>query len=113
MFTKLFFKDFAERLIATLAQVSLGLLTADQATSISAKAWLITLGVSALGVFVKAVGANKVDGTLSPASLAPVAPDLPAVSEEEVAAHRAGAPVDLETEFKPEPYAPLDPYKSL
>lgn len=82
MFTSLFWKDFLERLIATLAQVALGLLTADGVSGVNLQVWLVTLGVAGLGVFVKAVGASKVSGTLSPASLAPAAPDLPAVDIE-------------------------------
>lgn len=86
MFTSLFWKDFLERLIATLAQVALGLLTADAASGVNLTVWLTTLGVAALGVFVKATAASKVSNTVSPASFAPAAPDLPAVDKEEAAA---------------------------
>lgn len=82
MFTKLFWKDFFERLIATLAQVAAGLLAADGITGVSGEAWLVTLGVAGLGVLAKALAAGTVSNTVSPASFAPAAPDFPAVSEE-------------------------------
>jgi len=82
LFSSLFWKDFAERLIATLAQVALGLLTADGVGSVSAEVWLTTLLVAGLAVFLKCLAAAGIDGTVSPASFAPARPDLPAVSAE-------------------------------
>lgn len=85
MFTKLFWKDVVERLVATVAQVALGLLSADAVTGVSLEAWLVTLGVAALGVVLKALAALKLSpDAVSPASFAPASPDLPAVSEEVV-----------------------------
>lgn len=85
LFTALFWKDFVDRLVGTLAQVALGLLTADATSGINWQVWLTTLAVAALGVFVKAYAASKVDGTISPASFAKAAPDFPAVAVEEAA----------------------------
>jgi len=85
LFTSLFWKDFAERLIATLAQVASGLLTADAAASVPAEVWLITLSVSGLAVLVKALAANGISGTVSPASFMPASPDRPAADKEDVA----------------------------
>lgn len=84
MYTKLFWKDFAERLIATLVQVGLGLFGANSVENIPLGAMAITMALAGLAVFAKALAAAGVKNTLSPASFAPVGPDLPAVAEEEV-----------------------------
>lgn len=80
MFSRLFWKDFFERLVATLAEVFLGLLTADGVASVPAEVWLTTLGTTALAVLLKCFAATKAAGTVSPASFVPAAPDLPAVA---------------------------------
>lgn len=81
MFTTLFWKDFAERLVATLAQVAAGLFTADiLTTGINWQVWAITLAGAGLGVLAKATAALKISDTVSPASLMPASPDLPAES---------------------------------
>ena len=92
MFTLAFWKDVLERLLATLAQVALGLLAADGASSVSAEVWVTTLAVAGLGVVLKALVASKVNDTLSPASLASgpdstksaPATEVPATQEPEV-----------------------------
>ncbi len=48
LFTALFWKDFVDRLVGTLAQVALGLLTADATSGINWQVWLTTLAVAAL-----------------------------------------------------------------
>lgn len=83
MFTKLFWKDLFERLISTLAQVALGLFAADTIATINLEAALVTLGTAGVLVVLKVLAAGSVKNTLSPGSLAPASPDLPAVSLEE------------------------------
>jgi hypothetical protein len=70
LFTAAFWKDVLERLLATLAQVALGLLTADGVSGVNLEVWVTTLAVAGLGVVLKALVASKVSDTLSPASLA-------------------------------------------
>jgi hypothetical protein len=77
LFTVLFWKDLAERVVATVAQVLLGLLTADGATSVPASVWVTTTLVAAAAVVLKAVVAVtlvKGDDSVSPASLATSSP---------------------------------------
>lgn len=85
MYTSLFWKDTFERLVSTLAQVALGLLATDLTSfaNIPWEAWLMTLAVAGVSVVLKALAAGKSDNTVSPASFAPAAPDLPAVAEED------------------------------
>ena len=73
MFTGLFWKDTFERLVATLAQVLIAVLTVDGFDLWQAdwKAVVATLAVSGALVVLKAlVAAKAVDDTVSPASLA-------------------------------------------
>lgn len=72
MFTRLFWKDTAERVVSTAAQAAIGVLTADgfDLVNFDAKASLAVVGTAALVSFLKALVAEKVDGTVSPASLA-------------------------------------------
>lgn len=86
MYTSLFWKDTFERLVATLAQVALGLLATDLTSfaNIPWEAWLMTLLVAGVTVVLKALAAGKSNDTVSPASFAPAAPDYPALAESEV-----------------------------
>lgn len=92
MYTKLFWKDFFERLVSTLVQVSLGLLGAEgisQVTDLTGINWqaaIVTILIAGLGVLGKCLAAAQKSNTVSPASFAPAAPDKPAVAvdEEEV-----------------------------
>ncbi len=71
-FTKLFWKDVLERMLSTLAQVALGLLTADTFLSLASipwEAWAMTLFASGAGVVLKCLAAAKVSNSISPASL--------------------------------------------
>jgi len=72
MFTSLFWKDLAERVIATVAQVVLGIMAVDgfDLASLDWHATLTLIGVTALGVVAKALVATQVRPTISPASLA-------------------------------------------
>lgn len=73
MYTALFWKDVFERLVSTLAQVLIALLTADGFDLLNAdwKAVLVTLVVSGALVVLKAlVAATAVKNSVSPASLA-------------------------------------------
>lgn len=72
MWTSLFWKDLAERVIATVAQVVLGIITV-QGFDIANFDWHTTVTlivVAALGVVLKALVATQVSPTVSPASLA-------------------------------------------
>lgn len=72
MYTALFWKDVFERLVSTLAQVLIALLTADGFDLLNAdwKAILVTLAVSGALVVLKAlVAAKATDASISPASL--------------------------------------------
>ena len=72
MYSKLFWKDVFERLVATLAQVLVGLFTADgfDVLALDAKSVATVLITSGVLVVLKAVVAvNAVDNTVSPASL--------------------------------------------
>lgn len=83
MFTKLFWKDTLERLVATLAQVGLGLLSAEGVSHVHTEAVVATLVVAGLGVILKALAATRVTDAVSPASFVPAPPDgKPAVAEE-------------------------------
>ena len=72
MLTSLFWKDVAERVVATVAQVLLGIITASgfNLVSFDVAGVLTTVGVAALAVVLKALVAAQVGGTVSPASLA-------------------------------------------
>lgn len=72
MYNSLFWKDVFERVVATLAQVLIALLTADGFDLLQAdwQAVLVTLAVSGALVVLKAIVAANVKGTVSPASLA-------------------------------------------
>lgn len=72
MWSSLFWKDLAERLVATAAQVLLGIVTADgfNLVSFDAVGVLTTVGVALIVVVLKALVAVRVSGTVSPASLA-------------------------------------------
>lgn len=73
IWTGLFWKDLAERLIATLAQVALGVVSASAFTPLGFDwtGFLITLVVAGAAVVLKALAANAwVSNTVSPASLA-------------------------------------------
>lgn len=72
MFTSLFWKDTAERTIATVAQVLLGILTAAGFNLVNFDfiAVLTIVGVSAVSVVLKSLLASQVGKTVSPASLA-------------------------------------------
>ncbi len=73
MFTSLFWKDTAERVVSTAAQAAIGVLTADgvDLANIDLKAGLSIVGAAALVSFLKALVAGKFVGdSVSPASLA-------------------------------------------
>lgn len=72
MWTSLFWKDVAERVVATVAQVLLGIITADGFNLVSFDwvAVLTVVGVAAITVVLKALLATQVGPTVSPASLA-------------------------------------------
>lgn len=68
-----FWKDVAERVIATVAQVLIALLSVDglDLVNIDLTAVLSTIAISAALVVLKSLVANEfVSGTVSPASLA-------------------------------------------
>lgn len=73
MWTSLFWKDVAERVLATVAQVILGIITLDgfNIASLDFVAAATLVGVAALGVILKALIASRIGPTVSPASLAP------------------------------------------
>jgi hypothetical protein len=88
MFTTLFWKDTAERVLASAAYGVLSLLAADGANvgdSGDPEAWLVFVGVPALLSLCKAIVATRVSDSVSPASLAKVTPP-------EVPAHDPAAP---------------------
>lgn len=72
MWTSLFWKDVAERTVATVAQVLLGIITADgfNLVNFDVVGTLTVVGVAALAVLLKALIATQVTPTVSPASLA-------------------------------------------
>ena len=72
MWTSLFWKDVAERVIATVAQVLLGIITADgfNLVNFDVASIATVVGVAAFGVILKALVASQVGKTVSPASLA-------------------------------------------
>lgn len=72
MWTSLFWKDLGERVIATIAQVLLGIFTADgfNLLSIDATGVLVTVATAAILVVLKGIVAANISKTVSPASLA-------------------------------------------
>ena len=72
MYNSLFWKDLAERLVATVAQVLLGIVTASgfNLLNFDVLSVLAVAGTAALVVVLKALVAANVGGTVSPASLA-------------------------------------------
>lgn len=72
MWTSLFWKDAAERVIATVAQVLLGIITADgfNLVNFDVVATLTVVGTAALATVLKVILAASVSETVSPASLA-------------------------------------------
>jgi len=72
MYNSLFWKDLGERLVATVAQVLLGIVTASgfNLLNFDALSVLAVAGTAALVVVLKAFVAANVGGTVSPASLA-------------------------------------------
>lgn len=74
MWTSLFWKDTAERVLATVAQVLIAVLSVDglNLVSLDWEATLSTVAIAGLLALLKAVVANAATGrTVSPASLAP------------------------------------------
>ena len=83
MFSSLFWKDAAERVLSSAAGGVLTLLAADGAEvggDISdPESWLVFVGVPALVSLCKAIVATRVHDAVSPASLAKVTPpEVPA-----------------------------------
>jgi hypothetical protein len=82
MFTTLFWKDTAERVLASAAGGALTLLAADGADVGNAgdlESWVVFVGVPALVSLCKAIVATQVRDSVSPASLAKVTPpEVPA-----------------------------------
>lgn len=72
MYTTLFWKDVFERVVSTVAQVLLGIITATgfDLLNIDFVATLAIAGTAALAVVLKALIAGRVSDTVSPASLA-------------------------------------------
>lgn len=72
MWTSLFWKDVVERVIATVAQVLIGVFTAEGFNLLSADftAVAVVTATAAILVVLKAVAAANISGTVSPASLA-------------------------------------------
>lgn len=73
MFTRLFWKDTAERVLSTAAQAAIGILTADGVLGVADvdfEAGASIVALAALVSFLKALVAGRgVDHTVSPASL--------------------------------------------
>jgi hypothetical protein len=71
MYNSLFWKDVGERLVATLAQVLIALLTASGFNLLEADftAIAVTLATAGLLVVLKSLAAANVSSTVSPASL--------------------------------------------
>lgn len=71
MFTSVWWKDTLERAVSTLAQVFLGILTAEKGdlNNVFTQQNLIILGVAFASVFLKAMAASGKTDTISPASL--------------------------------------------
>ena len=82
MFSSLFWKDTAERVLSSAAGGVLTLLAADGADIGDAgdpESWLVFVGVPALVSLCKAIVATRVSDAVSPASLAKVTPpEVPA-----------------------------------
>lgn len=72
MWTKLFWKDTAERVVSTAAQAAIGLLTVDgfDVANFDLETGAAVVGVAALVSFLKALVADRFVGdAVSPASL--------------------------------------------
>lgn len=87
MFTRLFWKDTLERVVASAAGGVLTLLALDGADVLDGvddvKAWFVVVGVPALTSLAKALVATRVNDSVSPASLAKVhPPEQPAYTPE-------------------------------
>ncbi len=83
VFTALFWKDTAERVLSSAAGGVLTLLAADGAEVVgdasSLEAWAVFVGVPALVSLCKALVATRIHDSVSPASLAKVTPpEVPA-----------------------------------
>lgn len=78
MFTRLFWKDALERIVASAAGGVLALLSLDGADVIAdlgdPTVWLLGVGVPAATSLLKALVATRVSDAVSPASLAKVQP---------------------------------------
>lgn len=72
MYNSLFWKDVFERVVATVAQVLIAVLSADglDLLQLDFAAVATTVGVAAALVVLKSLVAANVSGTVSPASLA-------------------------------------------
>lgn len=85
MFTRLFWKDTLERVVASAAGGVLTVLSLDGADLVDtdAKVWLVGVGVPALTSLAKALVALTRADTVSPASLVHVTPpETPASTPE-------------------------------
>lgn len=70
MFTKKFWVDTAERVLATAAEAALGVLAAGSVVDLSTKPGLIVVATASAAAFLKSlVGAKVTDDSVSPASL--------------------------------------------
>lgn len=77
MFTRLFWKDTAERVIKSAAGGALAVLGsagADVIDDLTWKAWLLGVGIPALTSLLAALVASGKSNTISPASFAVVKP---------------------------------------
>jgi hypothetical protein len=75
VFSKLFWKDTAERVIASAAGGALAVLTMSATdVTVDGKVWLLGVGVPALTSLLKALVASGKHDTISPASFAAVKP---------------------------------------
>lgn len=72
MYTSLFWKDLGERVLSTIAQVLLGIVSADHFNllSVDAKGILVAVVTAVILVVLKAIVAANVSPAISPASLA-------------------------------------------
>lgn len=88
IYTKLFWKDFFERFISTMAQVIFGLMTAGALSGVPTEIVIQTIAGAAVATALKLLAAGRKGDTVSPASLAGAAPDLPAEEVDEDAPKR-------------------------